>query len=99
MPTLREIREKHYISRNKLAKAADVSESTIIRMEGGKKTTEEAASKILSALSEMIKEEIKDVEGLNIYNPMKDRAYPTKPEEPAAQGQTHSAHNLRIEPL
>lgn len=81
MPTLREIREKHYISRKVLAKAAGVSESTIIRMEEGKKhTTEEAAEKVLSALSGKIGEQItiNNVDGLKIYNPMRDRGYPAK---------------------
>lgn len=89
MPTLREIREEHYISRKKLAKAAGVSESTIIRMEEGKtRTTEEVAEKVLAALSEKIGRELttNNVEGLNIYNPLRDRSYPTrsKVEEEAA---------------
>jgi predicted transcriptional regulator len=81
MPTLREIREKNYISRKVLAKAAGVSESTIIRMEEGKKhTTGEVVESVLTALSAKIGREItvSDVEGLNIYNPMRDRKYPTK---------------------
>lgn len=81
MPNLREIREKNYISRKVLAKDADVSESTIIRMEKGEKhTTEDIAKKVLSALSKRIGEEITidNVEGLNLYNPMRDRSYPTK---------------------
>lgn len=81
MPTLRQLREKHYISRKVLAKAAGVSEATIIRMEDAKKhTTEESAEKVLAALSEKIGVQltVDNVEGLNIYNPMRDRAYPTR---------------------
>lgn len=81
MPTLRELREKYYISRKVLAKAAGVSESTIIRMEEAKKhTTEEAAEKVLIALSGKIGVQltVDNVDGLNIYNPMRDRSYPTK---------------------
>jgi predicted transcriptional regulator len=82
MSNLREIREKNYISRKILAKAAGVSESTIIRMEkgGDKHVTEDAATRVLAALSERIGMEItiSDIEGLNIYNPMRDRSYPTK---------------------
>lgn len=81
MPTLRAIRESNYISRKALAKAAGVSESTIIRMEEGKKhTTEEVIKSVLNALGDKIGREItvNDVDGLNIYNPMRDRSYPTK---------------------
>lgn len=81
MPTLRELREKHYISRKVLARAAGVSESTIIRMEEGKThTTKEAADKVLGGLSNITGEQFTtdNIEGLNLYNPMRDRAYPTK---------------------
>jgi len=81
MPTLRELREKHYISRKKLAKAGGVSESTIIRMEEGKThTTKEAADRVLEALSNLTGERFTtdNIDGLNLYNPMRDRAYPTK---------------------
>jgi DNA-binding XRE family transcriptional regulator len=90
MPNIREIREKHYISRKVLAKASGVSESTIIRMEkGDKHVTEEVATNVLAALSARtgMKITINDVEGLNLYNPMRDRSYPTqykKNEESAA---------------
>ena len=81
MTTLREIREKNYISRKALAKLAGVAEATIIRMESGKThTTEEVANKVLAALGEKINQHLTsdNVEGLNIYNPMRDRSYPTK---------------------
>ncbi len=41
MPTLREIREKNYLSRRTLADLANVSESTIVRIEEGKSRTRE----------------------------------------------------------
>jgi len=81
MPTLREIRGKNYISRKALAKESGVSESTIIRMEEGEKhTTEDVATRVLEALSAKIGERITidNVDGLKIYNPMRDRKYPTK---------------------
>jgi predicted transcriptional regulator len=89
MPTLRELREQNYISRKVLAVAAGVSESTIVRMEEGKKhTTEEAAKKVLDALSNKIGRQISidDVEGLNFYNVMRDRKHRTKlrDDEPSA---------------
>jgi len=81
MPTLRELREQNYISRKVLARAAGVSESTIVRMEEGKKhTTEEVAEKVLDALGKKIGRQltISDVEGLNFYNVMRDRKQRTK---------------------
>jgi predicted transcriptional regulator len=81
MPTLREIREENYISRRALAKEAGVSESTIIRMEEGEKhTTEEIAAKVLHALSKKIGKTVtvESIEGLKLYNPLRDRKYPTK---------------------
>jgi predicted transcriptional regulator len=81
MPTLRQIRESNYISRKVLAKAAGVSESTIVRMEEGKKhTTEEVAEKVLDALGKKIGRQLttNDVEGLNFYNVMRDRKHRTK---------------------
>ncbi len=81
MPTLREIRESNYISRRVLAKAAGVSESTIIRMEEGEKhTTQDVAKKVLDALSSKVGEQITidKVEGLKLYNPLRDRKYPAK---------------------
>ncbi len=87
MPTLRQIRESNYISRRTLAKAAGVSESTIVRMERGEKhTTREVAESVLAALSEQIGRKItaNDVEGLNLYNPMRDRSYPAKDDKAVA---------------
>jgi len=84
MPTLKEIRLKHYISRKRLALAAEVSESTIIRMEEGKKhVTDEVATKIVAALSNVTGEKFtaSDIDGINLYNPMRDRSYAIKKTE------------------
>ena len=81
MPTLREIREANYISRKELADLADVSESTIVRIEDPKhRTTQEVAEKVLEALSKKIGQvlTIDNVNGLNIYNVMRDRKQRTK---------------------
>jgi predicted transcriptional regulator len=91
LPTLRELREMYYISRRELANLADVSESTIVRMEDSKnKTTYDVAKKVVEALSGKIEQTItlKDIDGLNLYNPMRDRRLPTRakkePSEDAA---------------
>ena len=87
MPTLKEIRLKHYISRKKLALAAGVSESTIIRMEEGKRhVTDEVATKIVSALSNVTGETftVNDLDGINLYNPMRDRSYSVRKTEEVA---------------
>jgi DNA-binding XRE family transcriptional regulator len=84
MPTLKEIRQKYYISRKKLALAADVSESTIVRVEEGKKhVTDEVAAKIVVALSSVTGENftVSDLDGINLYNPMRDRSYAVKKSE------------------
>ena len=76
MPTLRDIREENYISRRELADLAGVSDSTIVRLEyGSNKTTREIAEKVLNALGKKIGKELKieDIEGLNLYNIMRDR--------------------------
>jgi predicted transcriptional regulator len=76
MSTLREIREDHYISREQLASLAGVSEATIIRMENPKhRTTHAIAEKIIQALGEKTGQalSIDNIDGLNIYNPMRDR--------------------------
>jgi predicted transcriptional regulator len=81
LPTLRELREKYYISRRELASLADVSESTIVRMEDSKnKTTYDVAQKVVEALSGRIEKTItlSDVDGLNLYNPMRDRRLPSR---------------------
>jgi DNA-binding XRE family transcriptional regulator len=81
MPTLREIREKNYLSRRMLADLAGVSESTIVRIEEGKsRTRENVAEKVIKALSNKIGQQItiNDVEGLNLYNIMRDRKQRTK---------------------
>jgi predicted transcriptional regulator len=84
MATLRQIRESYYISRKELADLADVSESTIVRIENAShRTTEEVAEKVLEALSKRVGKTItiKDVEGLNLYNVMRDRRQRTKEDE------------------
>lgn len=76
MSTLREIRERNYISRKTLANFAQVSESTIERMEEGKgRTTEEVIAKVLKALGDQIGEKLstENVQGLKQYNIMRDR--------------------------
>ncbi len=76
MATLRELRERHYISRKELASLADVSESTIVRIEDGKiRTTQAVIDKVLAALSTKVGEEItvQTLDGLHIYNVMRDR--------------------------
>ena len=76
MPTLRDIREENYISRRELADLAGVADSTIVRLEyGSNKTTQDVAEKVLKALSEKIgkKLTIDSIEGLNLYNVMRDR--------------------------
>ena len=81
MPTLRALRESNYISRRKLAENAGVSESTIIRMERGeKRTTEEVIKSVLEALGDMVNKKftMADVEGINVYDPMRDRKYPIR---------------------
>lgn len=81
MATLRDLREQYYISRRELGELADVSESTIVRMEDSDhKTTYEIAQKIVAALSKRIGKELSldSIEGLNLYNPMKDRRLRTK---------------------
>lgn len=84
MATLQELRLKHYISRKHLAGAAGVSESTIVRMEDPThKTSFDKANKVLSALSGLIGERItiENVEGLNLYNIMRDRRQRTKAQD------------------
>jgi transcriptional regulator with XRE-family HTH domain len=86
MPTLRQLREKHYISRKKLVLLSGVSESTIIRMEKGGHYLEENVTKILAAISKEIGQEISrdSIEGLSEpYNPMRDRKQKSE-EDPAA---------------
>ncbi|GHO73288.1 hypothetical protein KSD_10590 [Ktedonobacter sp. SOSP1-85] len=81
MPTLREIRESNYISRKELSDLANVSESTIVRIEDPThRTTQEVAAKVLEALSKRVGKQfsIDDVDGLNIYNVMRDRKQRTK---------------------
>ena len=81
MATLRTLREQALLSRKALARAAEVSESTIVRMEEGKQhTTQEAAERVLRALGQALDQTItvEDVEGLKLYNVMRDRRQRTK---------------------
>jgi predicted transcriptional regulator len=81
LATLRDIREQYYISRRELGELAGVSESTIVRIEeASNRTTYDVARKIIGALSQRINKElsIDSIEGLNLYNPMRDRRLRTK---------------------
>jgi predicted transcriptional regulator len=76
MPTLRQIRVDHYISQRELADLAGVSESSIVRMEDPKhRTRQDIAEKVLKALGDKIGQNLtlEYVEGLNLYNVMRDR--------------------------
>lgn len=76
MATLREIRKQNYISRQQLADEADVSTSSIVRIEeGGKRTRQDVAEKVIQALSRLIDKplSLQDIEGLQLYNVMRDR--------------------------
>jgi transcriptional regulator with XRE-family HTH domain len=88
MATIRELREQNYISRRELADLSGVSESTIVRIEdGNNRTKREVAEKVLQALSGRIGQEITidAIEGLNLYNVMRDRRQRTKSrKEPSA---------------
>jgi transcriptional regulator with XRE-family HTH domain len=89
MPTLKDIREAHYLSRRKLADLAGVSESTIVRIESAAhKTTKDVVEKVLKALSKETGETftLNNVEGLNLYNIMRDRKQRPK-------GNTESSQN------
>lgn len=81
MPTIRELREVHYISRKELADLAGVSESTLVRIEDpSHKTRYDIATKVVDALSKRIGEKLTltTIEGLNLYNVMRDRKPRTK---------------------
>lgn len=76
MPTLRELREKKlFLSRRQLSELSHVSQSTLVRAEEGELIHEEIVEKILKAISEQLGYEVtkQDVEGLNIYNIVRDR--------------------------
>jgi predicted transcriptional regulator len=83
MPTLKQIRVVNFLSRRELAKLSGVSESTIVRMEDPKhKSQPEVVEKVLKALGDKIGENLtlEKVEGLNLYNVMRDRRQRTKPD-------------------
>ncbi len=87
MPTLRQIREENYISRSELSRLSGVSASTIVRIEDGTThTTREVAEKLVNALSERIGVPLSldSIEGINLYNIMRDRKQRTKKSEDAA---------------
>lgn len=89
MPTLKDIREEYYLSRKKLANLAGVSESTIVRMEAAiSKTTKDVAEKVLNALSKETGQIfiISDIEGLHLYNVMRDRKQQKKDTSPTNKG-------------
>jgi transcriptional regulator with XRE-family HTH domain len=81
MPTLKQIRVDNYISRRELSELAGVAESTIVRIEEGiTRTTPEVAKKVIDALGAKIGQELTldNIEGLNLYNIMRDRRQRTK---------------------
>lgn len=87
MTTLRDIREEHYISRRTLADLSGVSESTIVRIENPKhKTRYDVAEKVISAINKKtgLALKLEDIEGLNLYNVMRDRRQRKK--EPGSDG-------------
>ena len=76
MSTLRDIREAYYVSRSELAKLANVSLSTLIRIEEANHlTTYVVARRVTDALGFRIGKVLafEDIEGLQLYNPMRDR--------------------------
>lgn len=84
LQTLRDLREQNYISRRELSELSGVSESTITRIEEAKsRVTKRVVEKLLQALSKRIERTItiNDIEGLNLYNVMRDRKQRTKARE------------------
>jgi transcriptional regulator with XRE-family HTH domain len=84
MPTLRDIREANYVSRRELAALSGVSDSTIVRLEHrSTRVNRETVEKILLALSKRIGKDLSigDIEGLNLYNVMRDRRQRRKADE------------------
>lgn len=76
MATIRQIREEYYIPRKELADLSGVSESTLIRIEDpAHKSRIDIVKKVLQALSDKVGQEltIQNVDGINLYNPMRDR--------------------------
>lgn len=76
MANIRDLREEALLSRKTLADKAKVSESTIVRVEDGQhRTQQEVVDKLLKVLSKELGRNIniKDVEGLQFYNVMRDR--------------------------
>lgn len=92
MPTLRELRESKFLSRKALAKLAEVSESSLVRMEEGEgkqRTHQDIAEKVLRALSNELGYVValEDIEGLRLYNIMRDRRQRKKSNKSEAIGQ------------
>lgn len=76
MAKLRDLREEALLSRKSLAEKSKISESTIVRIEDGQhRTQQEVVEKLLKVLSKELGRTInvKDVEGLQFYNVMRDR--------------------------
>ena len=87
MTTMKELRINYYISRRELSDLSGVAESTIVRLENGTtRVTKEVADKLLKALSERTGQQLtmENVEGLELYNPMRDRRLRSKTDEHAA---------------
>jgi DNA-binding XRE family transcriptional regulator len=88
MTTLRDIREEHYISRRTLADLAGVSESTIVRIEDPRhKTRYDVAEKVIAAvnLKTGLGLKLENIEGLNLYNVMRDRRQRKKNQESTSE--------------
>lgn len=84
MPTLRQIRVVNFLSRRELAELSGVAESTIVRMENPKhKSQPEVVEKVLKALSKKTGQNYttENVDGLNLYNIMRDRRQRGQAEE------------------
>jgi predicted transcriptional regulator len=76
MTTLRDLREKKlYLSRRELAELANVSESTLVRMEQGGNVKKDVVEKVLKIIGEKLGYEvpIQSIEGLVLYNIVRDR--------------------------
>lgn len=77
MASLRALREEALLSRNALAKKAQVSSSSIVRIEeeSQHRAQQDIVERILNVLSEALGRTIttNDVDGLQFYNVMRDR--------------------------
>ena len=86
MASWRDLREEALLSRKSLAEKAQVSSSSIVRIEeeSQHRAQQDVVEKILKVLSEALGRTItsKDVEGLQFYNVMRDRRNRRKVREP-----------------